>query len=58
MLGMRVDEVPYACGARFSGESKTGGNALDYVQRGRKYVGTVFSLTGQRLRGGANPDDA
>ena len=23
-LGMRVEEVPYACGARFSGESKTG----------------------------------
>jgi dolichol-phosphate mannosyltransferase len=52
MLGMRVDEVPYICGARFSGESKTGGNALDYVRRGRKYVQTVLALAGERVRGG------
>jgi dolichol-phosphate mannosyltransferase len=58
MSGMRVDEVPYACGARFSGESKTGGNAADYVRRGRKYVETVFSLAGQRFRRGPDPDRA
>ncbi len=58
MLGLRVDEVPYACGARFSGKSKTGGNTLDYVRRGRKYVATVFVLAGQRLRDGTNPDHA
>jgi hypothetical protein len=51
MLGMRVDEVPYVCGARFSGESKTGGNAVDYVHRGRKYVETVLALAGERVRG-------
>jgi dolichol-phosphate mannosyltransferase len=53
MLGLRIDEVPYACGARFSGESKTGGNALDYVRRGRKYVWTVVDLAALRVRGGA-----
>jgi dolichol-phosphate mannosyltransferase len=58
MLGMRVDEVPYACGARFSGESKTGGNALDYVRRGRKYVETVLALAGERVRGSGRPDRA
>jgi dolichol-phosphate mannosyltransferase len=51
MLGMRVDEVPYMCGARFAGESKTGGNAAGYVRRGRKYVSTVLALAGQRLSG-------
>ena len=25
-LGIRVEEVPYVCGARLSGESKTGAN--------------------------------
>jgi len=43
-LGMRVEEVPYACGARFSGESKTGANVRDYVRRGWKYVVTVMRL--------------
>jgi dolichol-phosphate mannosyltransferase len=52
MLGMRVDEVPYVCGARFAGESKTGENAADYVRRGRKYVATVLALAEQRFRNG------
>ena len=51
MLGLRVVEVPYTCGARFSGESKTGGNALDYIRRGRKYAWTILSLAFLRLRG-------
>jgi dolichol-phosphate mannosyltransferase len=52
MLGLRVDEVPYVCGARFSGESKTGGNPLDYIRRGRKYVWTVLDLAALRARRG------
>jgi len=52
MLGLRVDEAPYACGVRFSGESKTGGNALDYMRRGRKYVWTVLELAALRAGGG------
>ncbi len=43
-LGLRVEEVPYACGARFSGESKTGANVADYLRRGWKYVVTVMKL--------------
>lgn len=43
-LGFRVEEVPYTCGARFSGESKTGASFTDYLQRGWKYVATVLSL--------------
>lgn len=43
-LGFRVEEVPYTCGARFSGESKTGASFADYIQRGWKYVVTVMSL--------------
>lgn len=52
MLGLCVEEVPYVCGARFSGESKTGGNPLDYIRRGRKYVWTVLDLAALRLRRG------
>jgi dolichol-phosphate mannosyltransferase len=52
MLGLRVEEVPYTCGARFSGESKTGGNAFDYVRRGRKYVLAVLELAALRLQQG------
>ena len=50
MLGLRVVEVPYTCGARFSGQSKTGGHALDYVRRGRKYVWSVLSLAALRVQ--------
>lgn len=47
-LGLRVDEVPYACGARFSGESKTGANVADYLRRGWRYVVTVLELATMR----------
>ncbi|PKO21113.1 MAG: polyprenol monophosphomannose synthase [Chloroflexi bacterium HGW-Chloroflexi-1] len=47
-LGLRVEEAPYACGARFSGESKTGANVGDYVRRGWKYVETVLKLALRR----------
>ncbi|MCX6029724.1 MAG: polyprenol monophosphomannose synthase [Chloroflexi bacterium] len=43
-LGLRIEEVPYACGARFSGESKTGANITDYLRRGWKYVVTIIRL--------------
>ncbi len=43
-LGYRVVEVPYTCGARMSGESKTGASFRDYVRRGRKYVTTILRL--------------
>jgi dolichol-phosphate mannosyltransferase len=42
--GLRVVEVPYICGARFSGTSKTGANFSDYLRRGWKYVVTVVEL--------------
>ena len=47
-LGLSVDEVPYACGARFSGESKTGANVADYLRRGWRYVVTVLELATMR----------
>ena len=50
-MGYRVEEVPYACGARFSGESKTGANVWDYLRKGWKYVVAVVRLAGLRLRG-------
>lgn len=43
-MGYRIAEVPYACGARFSGESKTGANVRDYLRRGWKYVVAVVKL--------------
>ena len=46
--GMRIDEVPYACGARFSGESKTGSTFTDYIRRGAGYVRTVLRLAIRR----------
>ncbi len=51
MAGLQVREVPYACGARLAGESKTGSNPLDYIRRGRKYVWTVLRLAFLRARG-------
>lgn len=42
--GYRLREVPYTCGARHSGESKTGTNVLDYLRRGWKYVIAVLKL--------------
>jgi dolichol-phosphate mannosyltransferase len=46
--GFRVQEVPYVCGARFAGESKTGANAWDYLRRGTKYVTTILQLAVHR----------
>lgn len=46
--GMRIEEVPYACGARFSGESKTGASFSDYLRRGMGYVTTVLRLAVRR----------
>jgi dolichol-phosphate mannosyltransferase len=43
-LGLRVEEVPYICAARVSGESKTGASAADYLRRGWKYVATILRL--------------
>jgi dolichol-phosphate mannosyltransferase len=40
----RVCELPYNAMPRKSGESKTGKNLLQYLGRGRKYVGTVVRL--------------
>lgn len=42
--GLRIEEVPYVCGARLSGESKTATNMLGYLRRGRKYVTTILRL--------------
>jgi dolichol-phosphate mannosyltransferase len=51
MAGLVVREVPYTCGARLSGESKTGSNPADYFRRGWKYVTTTLNLAAIRLRG-------
>ena len=42
--GYRVQEVPYICVPRHSGDSKTGANLLDYLSKGRHYVSTVWRL--------------
>ena len=46
--GYRLREVPYVCVPRTAGESKTGANLLDYLQKGRKYVRTVVDLAAGR----------
>jgi hypothetical protein len=50
MAGLKVQEVPYTCGARFSGLSKTGSNPADYFRRGWKYVTTTLKLAVLRFR--------
>jgi len=50
MAGLAVREVPYTCGARLSGESKTGSNPADYFRRGWKYVTATVVLAAMRLR--------
>jgi dolichol-phosphate mannosyltransferase len=42
--GYKVTEVPYICGARQHGTSKTGSNLLQYVKRGQKYIWTAVRL--------------
>jgi dolichol-phosphate mannosyltransferase len=49
MAGLDVREVPYTCGARLSGESKTGSSPADYFRRGWKYVTTTVSLALMRF---------
>jgi dolichol-phosphate mannosyltransferase len=43
-LGLHVREVPYICGSRLHGESKTGADIGDYLRKGWKYVVTVLKL--------------
>jgi dolichol-phosphate mannosyltransferase len=47
----RVCELPYMAMPRRSGVSKTGTNLLQYLRRGRKYVGTVVRLRLAALSG-------
>lgn len=42
--GYRVQEVPYICVPRTTGDSKTGANLWDYLAKGRKYVATIWQL--------------
>ncbi|MBV7330313.1 polyprenol monophosphomannose synthase [Chloroflexi bacterium TSY] len=44
--GYKLQEVPYICVPRTSGESKTGVNLWDYLVKGRKYVRTIVRLSG------------
>lgn len=48
-LGYHLLEVPYVCVPRTTGESKTGINLLDYLDKGRDYVTTVWRLWHQKL---------
>ncbi len=36
--GYRIVEIPYICVPRTAGDSKTGANLLDYLDKGRNYV--------------------
>ena len=47
----KVCEIPYMAMPRRCGESKTGTNLLQYLRRGRKYVGTVLRLRLDALLG-------
>lgn len=46
--GYRVQEVPYVCVPRTTGDSKTGANLWDYLVKGRKYVATIWTLFRER----------
>ena len=41
-LGYRLQEVPYVCIPRYQGESKTGANLWEYIDRGGPYVATIL----------------
>jgi dolichol-phosphate mannosyltransferase len=43
-LGYNVVEVPYVCVPRTAGDSKTGANLVDYLVKGRKYVGAAWRV--------------
>jgi dolichol-phosphate mannosyltransferase len=42
--GYRLVEVPYVCVPRTAGESKTGINLWDYLDKGRYYFSTIVKL--------------
>ena len=42
--GYRLREVPYVCVPRLTGESKTGSNLWDYLDKGRYYFSTIIRL--------------
>ncbi|CAN5857137.1 polyprenol monophosphomannose synthase [soil metagenome] len=42
--GYRIQEVPYICVPRTTGDSKTGASLWDYLVKGRKYVTTIWQL--------------
>ncbi len=42
--GYQVVEIPYICVPREAGESKTGLSLLDYLDKGRHYVTTIWRL--------------
>jgi dolichol-phosphate mannosyltransferase len=42
--GYRLREVPYVCVPRTAGESKTGINLWDYLDKGRYYFSTIIRL--------------
>jgi dolichol-phosphate mannosyltransferase len=46
--GYRVQEVPYICVPRTTGDSKTGTNLWDYLTKGRKYVATIWQLAREK----------
>ncbi len=43
-LGYRIQEVPYTCLPRASGDSKTGADLWDYLAKGRHYLATIWRL--------------
>lgn len=43
-MGYLVQEVPYVCVPRTTGDSKTGANLWDYLLKGRKYVAAIWRL--------------
>lgn len=43
-LGYKLEEIPYVCVPRTAGESKTGINIWDYLDKGQDYIATVWRL--------------
>jgi dolichol-phosphate mannosyltransferase len=48
--GYRLQEIPYVCVPRTTGDSKTGANLWDYLVKGRKYVNAVWRLRREHPR--------
>lgn len=53
--GYVILEVPYVCLPRLHGESKTGTNLLQYLRRGRGYLGTAARLRLEAVRRSTRP---